>query len=137
MIVLTNPWHERDARTVSRRLEAAVFAPPPDDDGRGVRMPATVFSAGDRLPFGVEAFPGREPPYDMLLWIESHGAVAVGDTLIDRGNGLELAEDWLPDEVTRDQVVEGLRELLERPIDIVLPTHGRPTDCAALERSLS
>jgi hypothetical protein len=49
-----------------------VFAPPPDDDGKGVRMEAKLFSAGDRLPFGVEAFPGLEPPYDVLLWIESH-----------------------------------------------------------------
>ncbi len=137
VIVLTNPWHERDARSLSESLRAPVFAPPPDDGGRGIRMPAQLFSAGDRLPFGVEAFPGREPPYDVLLWVESHGAVAVGDTLIDRGQGIELLESWLPDGVTREQVVEGLRPLLALPIDIVLPTHGAPTDRAALERALS
>jgi hypothetical protein len=81
--------------------------------------------------------PGREPPYDVLLWIESHHAVAIGDTLIDRGQGVEILESWLADGVTREQVVEGLRPLLERPIEHVLPTHGPPADRAALERALS
>jgi glyoxylase-like metal-dependent hydrolase (beta-lactamase superfamily II) len=136
VIVLTNMWHERDAPSLSKSLGAPVFAPP-DDDGTGRRMPAQRFSAGDRLPFGVEAFPGREPPYDVLLWVESHRAVAIGDTLIDRGDGIELLESWLAEGVTREQVVEGLRPLLERPIEHVLPTHGPPAARAALERALA
>jgi hypothetical protein len=39
--------------------------------------------------------------------------------------------------VTREQVVERLRPLLALPIEVVLPTHGAPTDRAALERALS
>jgi glyoxylase-like metal-dependent hydrolase (beta-lactamase superfamily II) len=137
IVVLTNPWHERDAPVISERLGAAVFAPPPDDDGKGTRISAQLFVAGDRLPFGVEAFPGREPPYDVLLWIESRRAVAIGDTLIDRGNGIEIVDSWLPQGVTREQVVQGLRPLLELPVEVVLPTHGAPTDRAALERALT
>jgi hypothetical protein len=137
IVVLTNPWHERDAPLISEQLGAAVFAPPPDDDGKGTRMPAQLFTAGDRLPFGVEAFPGREPPFDVLLWIESHRAVAIGDTMIDRGNGIEIVDSWLPKDVTREQVVAGLRPLLELPVEVVLPTHGAPTDRAALERALA
>ena len=137
IIVLTNPWHERDAPGLSERLGAAVFAPPPDDDGKGIRMPAQLFSAGDHLPFGVEVFPGREPPFDVLLWIESHRAVAIGDTLIERSDGIEIVDSWLPEGVTRQQVVEGLRPLLALPVEHVLPTHGAPTDRTALERALA
>jgi hypothetical protein len=39
--------------------------------------------------------------------------------------------------VTREQVVQGLRPLLELPVEVVLPTHGAPTDRAALERALA
>jgi glyoxylase-like metal-dependent hydrolase (beta-lactamase superfamily II) len=136
VIVLTCPWHERDAPRLVEELGAKVFAPPPDDGGRGIRMRAEQFTAGDRLPFGVKAFPGREPPYDVLLWVESHRAVAIGDTLIDRGQGIEIVDSWLAEGVTRAQVVEGLRPLLELPVEHVLPTHGEPTDRAALERAL-
>jgi glyoxylase-like metal-dependent hydrolase (beta-lactamase superfamily II) len=95
-----------------------------------------VFSAGEQLPVGVEAFPGMEPN-DLVLWVESRRALVVGDTLIDRGNGLELPVTWLPKGVTREQMVETLRPLLDLPVVLVLPTHGAPTDRAALEHALS
>ena len=133
-IVLTCAWHERDARSLVERLDAAVFVPQPEEgdpiEGR------QAFSAGDRLPVGVEAFPGKEVN-DLVLWIESRRALAVGDTLVDRGQGLELPDTWLPEGVTREQVLEALRPLLELPVELVLPTHGAPTDRAALERALS
>jgi hypothetical protein len=40
---------------------------------------ARPYAGGDRLPVGVEAFPGREPN-DIVLWIESKAAVILGDT---------------------------------------------------------
>jgi len=94
-----------------------------------------LFSAGEQLPVGVEAFPGREPN-DVVLWIENRRALVAGDTLIDRGHGLELPTDWLPDGVTRDEMLAQLRPLLELPVELVLPTHGLPTNRAALELAL-
>lgn len=44
---------------------------------------------------------------------------------------------WLRAGVTREQVVAGLRPLLDLPVEHVLPAHGAPTDRAALERALS
>jgi glyoxylase-like metal-dependent hydrolase (beta-lactamase superfamily II) len=133
-IVLTCAWHERDARSLVEPLDAAVFLPSPEEgdpiEGR------QLFSAGDRLPVGVEAFPGKEVN-DLVLWVESRRALAVGDTLIDRGNGLELPADWLSEDVTREQMLAVLRPLLELPVELVLPTHGAPTDRAALEHALS
>jgi glyoxylase-like metal-dependent hydrolase (beta-lactamase superfamily II) len=135
VVVLTCPWHERDARGLAERLGAPVFVPPPDE-GNKDPIEGRVFSAGDRLPVGVEALPGMEPN-DLVLWVESRRALVVGDTLVDRGRGLEFPVTWLPKGVTREHVLESLRPLLELPIELVLPTHGAPTDRAALERALT
>jgi hypothetical protein len=65
-IVLTCPWHERDARSLVERLSVPVFVPPPDEGSpdaawllAGETGEGHLFSAGDRLPLGVEAFPER------------------------------------------------------------------------------
>src|ERR687897_211936 len=39
--------------------------------------------------------------------------------------------------VTRDDVVQRLRPLLDLSVELVLPAHGEPTDRATLERVLS
>jgi glyoxylase-like metal-dependent hydrolase (beta-lactamase superfamily II) len=135
VIVLTCPWHERDTRALVERFSASVFVPPPDA-GNQDPIAGQVFSAGDRLPVGVEAFRGMEPN-DLVLWIESRRALVAGDTLIDRGLGFEFPADWANKGVPADQILEMLRPLLELPVEVVLPTHGAPTDRAALERALS
>jgi glyoxylase-like metal-dependent hydrolase (beta-lactamase superfamily II) len=120
----------------SREVTSGIWhwqAPHPEPDPG----PGHVFAAGERLPIGVEAFPGREEPYDLMLWVESRRALVAGDTLVDRGNGLELLTEWLPEGVTRDQALEALQPLLELPVEVVLPTHGDPTDRTARERALS
>jgi glyoxylase-like metal-dependent hydrolase (beta-lactamase superfamily II) len=159
-VVLTAPWHERDAQRLVERLGAPVFVPPPDTqkdltqkygatpeqaaggspdvawllrDGNGE---AHLYSAGDRLAIGIEALPGREHN-DLVLWIESRRAVVAGDTLVDFGRGLEIPSEWLRKGVTREQIVEGLQPLLALPVEVVLPAHGAPTDRAALERALA
>ena len=142
-IVLTCPWHERDAEALVKRLGAPVFTPTPDEGSpdvawllAGDAANAHLYSSRDRLPVGIETFPGGGPN-DVVLWIESHGAVVAGDTLIDRGQGLEIPEHWLGPNVTREQVVDGLRPVLDLPVEHVLATHGGPKDRSALERALA
>ena len=142
-IVLTAPWHERDTRSLVERLSAPVFVPQPDEGSpdvdwllAGDTSEGHLYSAGERLPVGVEAFPGREPN-DVVLWIENRRAVIAGDTLVDFGQGLEIPIVWLREGVTREQIAEGLRPLLALPVEHVLATHGGPSDRAALERALS
>jgi glyoxylase-like metal-dependent hydrolase (beta-lactamase superfamily II) len=159
-IVLTAPWHERDAQGLVERLGVPVYTPLPDTaedlmrtwgitaeqagegspdliwllrEGKGEARP---YSAGDRLPVEVEAFPGQKPN-DAVLWIESHRAVIAGDTLADFGDGPQINPRWLRADVTREQVIEGLRPLLALPVEHLLETHGGPYDRAALERALS
>jgi glyoxylase-like metal-dependent hydrolase (beta-lactamase superfamily II) len=160
VVVLTAPWHERDARSLVERMGAAVFAPPPDTQqdlmhkyGLTAEQAAggspdldwlladdsiemLMFSVGDRLPFGAEVFPGREHN-DVVLWIEARGAVIAGDTFADFGRGFEIPPEWIRKGVTREEIAAGLRPLLERPVEIVLTAHSGPTDRAALERALS
>lgn len=161
VVVLTAPWHERDAQGLVVHFGAPVFTPRPDTaedlvrkyglapeqipegwqspdlawllvDGGGE---AYVFGASDRLPIGVEAFPGRSHN-DLVLWIEGAGAVVTGDSLVDFGRGFEVPEEVLQHGVTREQVIEDLRPLLQLPVEMVLPAHGEPTDRAAVERAL-
>jgi glyoxylase-like metal-dependent hydrolase (beta-lactamase superfamily II) len=97
---------------------------------------ACPYAPGDGLPFGADVFPGHKPN-DIVLWVESQRAVISGDTLVDFGQGLEINERWLRPGVTREEIAEQLRPLLELPVEHVLATHGVPTDRAALERALS
>ena len=159
-IVLTAPWHERDAQSLVERLGVPVYTPLPDaaqdlmdmygvtaeqaGDGspdlvwllREKKGEARPYSPGDRLPFGAEVFAGHKKN-DTVLWVESERAVISGDTLGDFGRGLEINESWLRPGVTREEIAAGLRPLLELPVEHVLATHGGPSDRAALERALS
>jgi glyoxylase-like metal-dependent hydrolase (beta-lactamase superfamily II) len=159
-IVLTAPWHERSARGLVERLDIPVYTPLPDSaeylmkkwnltaeqvgegspdvawlvrEGIGEARP---FEAGDRLDVGVDVFPGQKPN-DTVLWAASHGAVLAGDTLVDFGRGLEINPRWLDEEMTRERVVEGLRPLLDLPVEQLLAAHGGPFDRAAFEQALS
>jgi glyoxylase-like metal-dependent hydrolase (beta-lactamase superfamily II) len=159
-IVLTAPWHERDAESLVERLGVPVYTPLPDSaqylmdtygitaeqagdgspdvvwllrEGKGEARP---YSSGERLQFGADVFPGHKAN-DTVHWVESKRAVISGDTLVDFGQGLEINERWLRPGVTREEITAGLRPLLELPVEHVLATHGGPTDRAALERALS
>ena len=159
-IVLTAPWHERDSESLVKQLGAPVYTPLPDSaqflmdtyglsaEQAGEGSPDVVwllrerkgearpYTAGDQLPFGAEVFPGHKTN-DTVHWVESKRAVISGDTLVDFGEGLEINERWLRPGVTREEIAQGLRPLLELPVEHVLATHGGPFDRAALERALS
>ena len=138
-IVLTCPWHARDAVPLAERLDAQLYVPPPDE-GDPNPVPGQVFRAGDTLAVGVEAFPGMEiagEANDFVLWVASRRSLVAGDTFIDRGNGLEFPADWTNESVPAEEIAESLRPLLQLPVELVLATHGGPFDRAALERALA
>jgi len=153
-VVLTAPYHERDAR----RLGLPVHAPPADtwqdwvekfgvdpEQVRGMESDDLAwlrageaeghFHAPGPWPFGIHAYTGREEN-DLLLWLPSISTIVSGDSLSDFGDGLDIQLGGRR-HVTRDGVVERLRMLLDLPVELVLPAHGEPTDRAALERVLA
>jgi glyoxylase-like metal-dependent hydrolase (beta-lactamase superfamily II) len=156
--VLT-PWHERDTRRLIERFEPPVYTPLPEtaeylmesygitaeEAGVGpdvVRLlkegigQARPYATGDRLDVGLVAFAGHRPN-DMVLWVKRQRAVVAGDTLVDFGNGLEINARWLElQRVTREQIAQRLRPLLELPVAHVLATHSGPYDGAVLKHAL-
>jgi glyoxylase-like metal-dependent hydrolase (beta-lactamase superfamily II) len=153
-VVLTAPYHERDAR----RLGVPVHTPPADswedwvvkfgvapDQVRGMESEdlawlragegAGQFHGPGPWPFGIHAYAGRENN-DLILWLPSHNAIVTGDSLSEFGDGLDIQLGGRK-HVTRDDIVRRLRPLLDLPIELVLPAHGEPTDRAALERALT
>jgi glyoxylase-like metal-dependent hydrolase (beta-lactamase superfamily II) len=87
-------------------------------------------------PFGgIEAFAGREDN-DLILWIPSQRVLVSGDSLSDFGDGLDIHLGGRT-HVTKEQVTERLRPLLELPVELVLPAHGQPIDRSELERVLA
>jgi glyoxylase-like metal-dependent hydrolase (beta-lactamase superfamily II) len=137
-----------------REVETGVWhweAPHPDwksGEGWGQVVSSYAIDDGDRLllfdplapPSEIEELAAereRMEPNDLVLWVESRRALVAGDTLIDRGNGLEFPVDWASKGVPPEQILEALRPLLELPVELVLATHGGPADRAALERALS
>jgi hypothetical protein len=153
-VVLTAPYHERDAR----RLALPVHTPPADtwqdwvdkfgvdpERVRGMESEDLAwlragegeghFHGPGPWPFGIHAYAGREDN-DLVLWLPAVNVLVCGDSLSDLGEGLDI---WLGGRknVTRAVVAERLRPLLGLPVELVLPAHGAPTDRAALERALS
>ncbi|HKC77107.1 MAG TPA: MBL fold metallo-hydrolase [Gaiellaceae bacterium] len=155
-VVLTAPYHDRDARS----LGVPVHAPPADtwedwvekfgvdpDQVRGMESDdlawlrsgegegAGHFHEPGPWPFGIHAYAGREAN-DLILWLPGHNAVVTGDTLSDFGDGLGIQMGGRTHR-TRDEVAAQLRPLLDLPIELVLPAHSEPVGRDALERALS
>ena len=153
-VVLTAPYHDRDARG----LGLPVHTPPADtwedwvekfgvdpDQVRGMESDDLAwlrageaegsFHGPGEWPFGIHAYPGREDN-DLILWLPSVGAIVTGDSLSDFGEGLAIQLGGRK-HVARDEVAQRLRPLLDLPIKLVLPSHGEPTDRTGLERALA
>jgi hypothetical protein len=126
----THPEWRHSAFPCGRRRP---IAPRTSSSRRPATQSATRCSGWRRIP-------AREGQLDLVLWNERIRTVIAGDTLIDLGNGLEIPASWLPEGVTVKQVPRGLRPLLDKPVEFVLPTHCDPADTAdraALERALA
>ena len=153
-VVLTAPYHERDARG----LGLPIHTPPADtwqdwvekfgidpERVRGMESEDLAwlragegeghFHGPGPWPFGITAYAGREDN-DLILWLPSINAIVTGDSLSDFGDGLGIQLGGRK-HVTEQDVAERLRPLLDLPIELVLPAHGEPMDRAALERALA
>lgn len=142
-IVLTVFWHTRSAPEILARYPGAeVWAPAAAEEQARERVDVThLYGDGDTLPAGIV---GRATVHraEGLLWIPEHRALAAGDILLGtREGGVRVCPDsWLRPGVTPEQLREGLRPLLDLPVELLLLAHGTPVrhDArAALEQALA
>jgi glyoxylase-like metal-dependent hydrolase (beta-lactamase superfamily II) len=104
VVLLTCPWHERSAAEVTERYGATRDAPPQQVE-----------------PFAV---PSVE---ETLYLLPAHRALVSGDLLIGAGGGVRvMPESWIEGRTTPDELRATLRLLLDRGLERVLVSHGRP-----------
>jgi glyoxylase-like metal-dependent hydrolase (beta-lactamase superfamily II) len=109
VVLLTCEWHGRSADEVAARYGASRPGP------------------GEPLPAGVEgvAVPAVE---ETVFVLPEYRAVVTGDIVIGDGQGgVRLMPDsWFEGRWTPGEARVELRRLLERPIELVLVSHGEP-----------
>jgi glyoxylase-like metal-dependent hydrolase (beta-lactamase superfamily II) len=134
-VLLTIYWHVRSAAEILDRYDGTrVFALEPAlEEIRKRVTPTDTFSAGDTLPGDTEALVTRDR--EALFWLPQHAALVAGDVLLGReGGGVRVCPDsWLGDKITPEEVRNDLRPLLDRPVELILLTHGEPVVENALE----
>jgi glyoxylase-like metal-dependent hydrolase (beta-lactamase superfamily II) len=131
-IAITVFWHARSAQEIADRYPGTtVWAPAdtPDEVAERLASPRR-YAAGDELPGGIRVFDVSRLG-EMVLYLPSHKAVAFGDVVLD---GVRLCpESWLRNDMTRKDVAEALRPLLDEDIELILLTHGGPVTRGARE----
>jgi glyoxylase-like metal-dependent hydrolase (beta-lactamase superfamily II) len=137
-VLITVFWHARSAREIADRYAGTTIwlpADAPDEVAEGLGSHKT-YSAGDQLPGGIRGYDVTRQG-EMVLYLPSHRAVAFGDVVLD---GVRICpDDWLRNDVSRKDVADAVRPLLDEEIELLLLTHGGPVadDARArLERAL-
>jgi glyoxylase-like metal-dependent hydrolase (beta-lactamase superfamily II) len=128
-IVLTVWWHERSAGHLFERYSKSPGATIWADERALDKFESRVtnpFRADSTLPGGIEAFDAVRGN-EVVLWLPGPRALVAGDVLLGREGTLRLCPaDWVGGEEGLAEMREALGRVLDLPIEIVLPSHGRP-----------
>jgi hypothetical protein len=106
-ILLTTASHRRSAGQLQARYDATIEELP-----RGVEVAVSVWD-------------------EQVYWLSEARALVFGDVVLGRDGGLQIPRGWIGE--AYDEVVAGLRPLLERPVECVLVAHGEPVLADARE----
>jgi hypothetical protein len=115
-VLLTAPWHARDAAVVAARYDASIWAPP------AARWKGPALTTTAELPAGVEALLPEGDENQALFFIPAAGSLVTGDVFSGTGGRFHV---FLDDE-TRESFLAWLPRLAELPVASVLIAHGDP-----------
>jgi hypothetical protein len=128
-ILLTVFYHARSTPTIAARYPGTtVWAPAAAEAQARERVDLTgTYGDGDSLP---GAIVGRTTEHraEAVLWIPAHKALAAGDLFLGTQDGgvRRVPDSWLRPGVTGEMIRDGLRPLLELPVELLLLAHGGP-----------
>jgi glyoxylase-like metal-dependent hydrolase (beta-lactamase superfamily II) len=114
-VLLTSPWHVRDAAVFVERYGSSVWAPP-----RAVWKGEPLTNTGD-VPRGVEAIFPLGERNQALFFFPAQRALFTGDVFSGTGGRFHVILDEQEDV---EAFLESLSDLGELPIDRVLIAHG-------------
>jgi glyoxylase-like metal-dependent hydrolase (beta-lactamase superfamily II) len=118
-VLLTAPWHRRDAALIAERYGTTVWAHPAAHG----RLPFETHAGP--LPEGVETFStAGVSEGDVLFYLRPHRALVVAEVFMGGEGGLRVCPS--PALQDRSAFEQSLRTLLSWPIDHVLVAHGVP-----------
>jgi glyoxylase-like metal-dependent hydrolase (beta-lactamase superfamily II) len=121
-VLITVFFHARSAQEILDRYARArvwAYAPAREELSKWTRV-TDVYELGDPLPAGIEAHPTGGDEHEVAYRLPEYDALVVGDAMIAAPGAAPRV--WPQDESVRT----ALRALRERPVDLLLLTHGAP-----------
>ena len=129
ILISVHPYHARSAEDIAGRYGGSSTWAPTDAPKSNDRTHA--YATGDELPAGIRVFDVGMPG-ERALYLPSHKAIVFGDAVLD---GVRLLpQSWLDRGITRQDVADALRPLLDEDLELVLLTHGGPVSDGAREQ---
>jgi glyoxylase-like metal-dependent hydrolase (beta-lactamase superfamily II) len=116
-VLLTSPWHERDARLIVDRYGASVWAPPE------ARWKGPSLKTTDELPAGVEAIAPAGDENQAMFFFPAQRTLFTGDVFSGTGGRFHVFVDE-EDISEPGSFLDSLARLADLPIDRVLIAHG-------------
>jgi glyoxylase-like metal-dependent hydrolase (beta-lactamase superfamily II) len=118
-VLLTSPWHERDAHLFVDRYGASVWAPP------RARWKGPSPKTTDELPAGVEAIEPAGDRNQALFFFREQRTLFTGDVFSGTGGRFHvfIDEDDIAEE-DRGSFLDSLERLADLPVERVLIAHG-------------